>query len=81
MSTSVECDAIDHLKALTMAILKKQLACTRGPFLTGLDLELEGEVEEWVYTTREYLAERVHYALLIAVFKMVDQRKPFYRTE
>lgn len=36
-----------------------------GAFLEGIVLEDWGnELEEWVYTTREYLAERTQYALL-----------------
>ena len=36
-----------------------------GAFLEGVVLEdWSSELEEWVYTTREYLAERVQYALL-----------------
>ncbi len=37
----------------------------KGAFLEGVVLDdWSSELEEWVYTTREYLAERVQYALL-----------------
>ena len=41
------------------------LALYKGPFLDGLHLKNWGvELEEWVYTTREFLAAKARYALL-----------------
>ncbi len=57
------------VKALLTALDKSQWYEANefytGAFLEGVVLEAwSSELEEWVYTTREYLAERVQYALL-----------------
>lgn len=57
--TPVPCDA----KALTNTLDKRQfeeaLALYKGPFLEGLSLSLNTELEEWLYITRETLAGRM----------------------
>ncbi|MCA9839897.1 MAG: tetratricopeptide repeat protein [Trueperaceae bacterium] len=63
--TSLESDVKDLLEALDKSDWETAKACYSGAFLEGLSLNDWGaELEEWVYSTREYLAERVQYALL-----------------
>lgn len=58
-------DVKDLLESLDKSDWEKASAQYAGAFLEGITLEDWGsELEEWVYTTREYLAERVQYALL-----------------
>ena len=63
--TRLESDVKDLLEALDKSDWETAKACYSGAFLEGLSLNDWGaELEEWVYGTREYLAERVQYALL-----------------
>lgn len=65
LSTGVICDAKQLLLALESADeLEKALGLYEGAFLAGLDLSLGEELEEWVYTTRERLAQKVQRARL-----------------
>jgi predicted ATPase len=58
-------DAGDLLESLDKSDWQKASELYRGAFLEGVILDdWSSELEEWVYTTREYLAERVQYALL-----------------
>ena len=62
---NVEVDVGDLLSALASGDLERALELYRGPFLHGTFLpDWSPELEEWVYATRESLAERVQRALL-----------------
>ena len=59
------CDAKELLESLDKSHWQKVSDLYTGAFLEGVVLDdWSNELEEWVYTTREYLAERVQYALL-----------------
>lgn len=63
----VGCDALDVLAHLDAG---RPVAAVReytAPFLDGLDLPMPAELEDWVYATREHLAERVRDAAIDAV--------------
>jgi predicted ATPase/Tfp pilus assembly protein PilF len=63
--TSVSSDVKALLTALDKSQWQRANELYTGAFLEGAVLESwSNELEEWVYTTREYLAERVQYALL-----------------
>jgi ATP-dependent Clp protease ATP-binding subunit ClpA len=63
--TTLTSDAKALLESLDKSDWQKVNDLYTGAFLEGVVLEDWGnELEEWVYTTREYLAERVQYALL-----------------
>ena len=58
-------DAQTLLQALDKSQWQRASETYSGAFLEGITLDdWSSELEEWVYTTREYLAERVQYALL-----------------
>jgi predicted ATPase/Tfp pilus assembly protein PilF len=58
-------DAKELLESLDKSQWQRANELYKGAFLEGVILEdWSSELEEWVYTTREYLAERVQYALL-----------------
>jgi predicted ATPase len=58
-------DAKELLEFLDKSNWQQASELYAGAFLEGVVLEdWSNELEEWVYTTREYLAERVQYALL-----------------
>jgi predicted ATPase len=58
-------DAQVLLESLDKSDWQKASELYTGAFLEGVVLDdWSNELEEWVYTTREYLAERVQYALL-----------------
>lgn len=62
--TTLSCDAVMFINYADQKQLEKALELYRGPFLESLDLPLGGELEEWVYGTREYLAGRFRNVLL-----------------
>ena len=63
--TSVACDASALLTTLEESESRDGIDRYAGPFLDGLAPKgLSGELEEWVLTTREFLAARVRDALL-----------------
>ncbi len=63
--TTLTTDAKVLLESLDKSDWQKASELYRGAFLEGVVLEdWSNELEEWVYTTREYLAERTQYALL-----------------
>ncbi len=63
--TTSKSDAGELLEALDKSQWRRAYELYSGAFLEGVVLEDWGsELEEWVYTTREYLAERVQHALL-----------------
>jgi predicted ATPase len=65
VKANVKSDVRELLGALDKSDWEKASELYTGAFLEGVVLEdWSGELEEWVYQTREYLAERVHYALL-----------------
>ncbi len=58
-------DAKALLESLDKSQWQQASELYTGAFLEGVVLDdWSNELEEWVYTTREYLAERVQYALL-----------------
>ncbi len=65
VKTTLPSDVKDLLEALDKSDWEKANELYTGAFLEGIVLDdWSSELEEWVYTTREYLAERVQYALL-----------------
>ncbi len=66
VQTALSCDARELLTRLEAGKLAPGVALYSGPFLAGLHSADWGvELEEWVYSTREYLASRVRSALLV----------------
>ena len=64
--TDLDCDAKVFLNLLDEGEFEKALAHYRGAFLEGLPLKgYSVELEEWVYTMREFLAERAREAMLV----------------
>lgn len=57
-------DAHDLMEALSRADTDQIGALYAGPFLDGLDVPMGVEIEEWVFDTREHLADRVRQRLL-----------------
>lgn len=64
VATGVECDAKLLLNDLEKNRFTAAVARYPGPFLATLELGLGEELEEWVYSTREFLARGVRGALL-----------------
>ncbi|AZI44398.1 NACHT domain-containing protein [Deinococcus psychrotolerans] len=65
LRTALTCDAQALLTQLDAGELEQGAALYTGPFLAGLHSSDWGiELEEWVYSTREYLAARIRSALL-----------------
>lgn len=63
--TSVRCDATELLAAVDRRDWRLTVELYTGAFLEGAQLGGAGsELEEWIFDTREYLSERVQYALL-----------------
>ncbi|CAN5782390.1 BTAD domain-containing putative transcriptional regulator [soil metagenome] len=63
--STVPCDTASLLTALDAGDWQGAFDLYRGAFLDGVVLDGWGsELEEWVLTTREYLAERVQHAYL-----------------
>ena len=56
--------AIELVEQLDAGELEAALSTYQGTFLAGLDVPLGEELEEWVFSTREYLASRVREAHL-----------------
>lgn len=71
LSTEVECDAVLLKRALGKGHLEEAQALYRGRFLEGADDGLGEELEEWVWSTREALAE----ALLRAYRKEAEKHQ------
>lgn len=62
---TVTSDANEFLTALEQHDLEKAVSLYQGSFLSGFYLpDWSVEVEEWLYTTREFLAARMREALL-----------------
>jgi predicted ATPase len=62
---TLKSDAQELLESLDKSEWQQANELYTGAFLEGVVIEdWSTELEEWVYTTREYLAERVQYALL-----------------
>lgn len=63
--TGASSDAVSLLAALDRGDWSGAATLYTGPFVDGLGLgDWGAELEEWVFGTREYLAERVQHALL-----------------
>jgi predicted ATPase len=64
VKVNIQADAVTLLEALERGELSA-ISSYAGPFLSGFYLpDLGAELEEWIYTTREFLAERVREVLL-----------------
>ena len=67
LSTSLESDLSELQKAITQRDADQLLRLYEGEFLLGFSLPDWGaELEEWVYSTREFVASRVQAALVRA---------------
>jgi predicted ATPase len=65
VKAKVESDVRELLVALDKSDWEKTAHLYTGAFLEGVVLDdWSSELEEWVYSTREYLAQRVQHALL-----------------
>ena len=64
IQTSLRCDALELIKQFDAGQFEEALITYGGPFLKGLSLELDTELEEWVYGTREVLAGKAREAYL-----------------
>lgn len=65
LGTDLDCDAAELLHDLELAEAAGGPSRYDGAFLGGVDLpQLGPDLEEWVYATREFVAERVREALL-----------------
>ncbi|HEX7003532.1 MAG TPA: tetratricopeptide repeat protein [Trueperaceae bacterium] len=65
LRATVECDARALLEQIDQCDSDAPQTIYPGPFLDGFYLhECSSELEEWLYTTREHLAERVRESLL-----------------
>jgi predicted ATPase/uncharacterized protein HemY len=62
--TTVPSDVKVLLEALAKRRWLRVAELYAGAFVEGVVLDWSSELEEWIYATREYLAERVQYALL-----------------
>ena len=62
--TTLDSDSSTLLTALGRSDWQTADTLYRGAFLEGVVLDWSVELEEWVYTTREFLAERVRHGLL-----------------
>jgi tetratricopeptide (TPR) repeat protein len=61
---NIDLDAVRFLRLLEQGDTPAALALYEGPFLQGLHLRWNAELEEWVYQTREFLAAHARKALL-----------------
>ena len=69
-------DATQVLSLLEAGDLDKGLELYGGRFLAGADIpDMSSELEEWIYATREFIAQRVRQALLSLGEKEQDNRK------
>ena len=60
LAPRLQTDVQDLLRALEQGAPEQVLSLYRGAFLEGIHLaDLGLELEEWIYTTREFLAKRV----------------------
>lgn len=65
LRSAVHSDAAVLLRSLEDGDLPAALRLYDGPFLAGIDLQsVQGELAEWLLTTREQIADRVRDALL-----------------
>jgi predicted ATPase len=65
VSARVPCDAVELLDARRTAAPALAISLYRGPFAQGVDVPLGLEIEEWVFMTRERLANEVRDAHLL----------------
>ena len=64
LRAQVACDAVEVLSLLDAGQRADAVRAYPAPFLERLDLSLPSELEDWVYLTREHLAERVRDAAI-----------------
>lgn len=64
--TGVDCDAAALRDALRAGDVEGALGLYSGPFLHGAEAGLGEELEEWLFSTRERLANQLRQALLTA---------------
>lgn len=62
--STLRCDSLDFLEGLRLGENESALDLYRGPFLEGLSIALDEELEEWVFATRERLASAARSAFL-----------------
>jgi predicted ATPase/DNA-binding SARP family transcriptional activator len=74
LRVSVECDAQRLLSKLEAGELELATTHYTGSFMAGVHLpDWSVELEEWVYTTREFIASRVRGALLTLAERKASQ--------
>ncbi len=73
VSSQISSDTQELLELLNSANYLEAVALYKGEFLAGLQLKLGTELEEWIWQTREYLAERVQGVLLDLAEKALEQ--------
>lgn len=74
VDSAVGCDANDLIALLDRQREEEAIALYRGAFLHGADsFEIDAELEEWIYETREYFARRVR-AVLIDLAEAASNR-------
>ncbi|MEX2502373.1 MAG: tetratricopeptide repeat protein, partial [Trueperaceae bacterium] len=64
VATTLACDVHELHDALASEDVDRVLRLHHGAFLAGVDLKVGIEVEEWLYDTRERLADRAREVLL-----------------
>ncbi len=72
VASRVACDAVALRDALARSDVDAARAAYRGAFLDGLDLEVGLDLEEWLYATREALADGVRDALIARASTLAD---------
>ncbi len=75
ISTTIACDSNDLLKELEQHNYQAALGLYSGSFLTGLDIALGEELEEWVFATREYLASNIRQAQFACAEQFLKQNE------
>ncbi len=72
VAAQVGCDAVELRDALARGDADAARSAYRGAFLDGLDLAVGVELEEWLYATREALADGVRGVLIERAARLAD---------
>jgi hypothetical protein len=64
VATEVTCDALVLLEALSERRIPDALELYQGPFLATHDLSLGEELEDWLYSQQDFIAQRLQLAVL-----------------
>ena len=75
VSTSVLCDAKELIRLLDEDRLTEAVALYQGPFVPNLDLPLGEELEAWLASRQDSLAQRLRMALLKQAQRVAEQDK------